>query len=266
MMRTIFLIITITLVAVGGAFGQQEPADSAQAELAALRAELAALRAELVAAQQGRQVVSTQPPFTVAVMEVRDSRRIPEVRDGFRVIIVSALREAGILAVESLDRETQRMVQQQREAVVRGYVNPATIPMQGSMTGARYFLAGTVVKYREEDSRDDLGGAILAGLIGGRVKTRVGSLVVDFRLIDAQSGVAVDSFRTEASVREREVDGLRVGGIAIGGRTRERAMPEIAARECARQAAERIRFFISAPSGATVETTEMRLTPPHQSQ
>ncbi len=257
-----FIISLVVVFSVTVAFAQNAtPVDPV--DLDALRAEIAALQQQLAALQ----VATSQPQFTVAVMEIGDSWRIPEVGDSFRETLLSALREQGILAVESLDRETQTSVDRQRQAVAGGYVDPRTVPPAGTMLGVRYFLFGTVTKYEEDDREDNLGGVVLGRLlkVGGRVRLRTGSLVVDFRLVDAQTGIAVDAFRTEAAVRDREVDGLELNGFSFGGRSRQRTLPELAARECARQAAARVRQF-AAPTTAAVESTSMRLTPPPRSR
>jgi len=250
-----FIISLVVVFSVTVAFAQNAtPVDPA--DLAALQQQVAELQQQLAALQQ------QQPQFTLAVMEVEGAWRIPEVGDSFRQILISCLREQGILAVESLDRETQASVDRQRQAVAGGYVDPRTVPPAGTMLGVRYFLFGTVTKYEEDDREDNLGGVVLGRLlkVGGRVRLRTGSLVIDFRLVDAQTGIAVDAFRTEAAVRDREVDGLEIDGVSLGGRSRERALPELAARECARQCAARVRQF-AAPTPTVVESTSMRLTP-----
>lgn len=259
MKRFIISLVVISFFSVAVA---QDATPADPVDLDALQQQIIMLQQQIAALQQNA-AQQQQPQFTVAVMEIGDSWRIPEVGDSFRMVLVSALREVGVLAVESLDRETQGAVDRQREAVAGGYINPATVPPAGTMLGVRYFLFGVVVKYTEEDREDDLGGVVLGRLlkVGGRVRLRTGSLIIDFRLVDGQTGVAVDAFRTEAAVRDREVDGLELNGFSFGGRSRQRTLPELAARECARQAATRVRQF-AAPSSAAVESSSMRLTPP----
>jgi len=249
-LKYFIIVAVVILVLFGiceGSFAQTNQAGNnnkaIETQIKALENQIETLKKQLN--DQQTQQTST---YNIAVMPIRNAGRIPEVRNGLRVMIVSALQERGISTVESLDRETQQMVEAQRRAMKRGYVDPKQTPQQGKMVGAKYFLAGEVVKYQEDDQRQNLGGLFSDHKINVWLRRSVGSLVVDFRLIDALTGVAVDSFRTEALVEERNIDGAYVKNVKVNARSYEQTLPEKAARECVRQCAEHIQQFIN-PNG-----------------
>lgn len=235
----IVLIMLVVLLASGVVFANEQPAQqpATTEEISALRAEIADLRAALTALQ----VAQPERTISIGVMPIENAGRIPQVGNAFRQVMISALREAGIQAQESLDDETLRWVRRQQQLVREGLIDPRSAPRQGELEGVSHYLLATVTRYDDQDVEDV---RVIAGVIvvkfGGGARVKVGSLVVDFRLVDAQTGVAEDSFRTEATVRSREFGAAAgYGGIAGYGR-REAPLPEAAARAVARQAAERI--------------------------
>lgn len=265
-MKKVVLTLVVMLLA-SAAFANQEPGpappvlmEPASEEISSLRAQIAELRAAIASLQ------AAQPEKTISigVLPIDRAGWIPQVGDSFRQVIISALREAGIFATESLDDETLRWVQRQDQLVRERWIDPRSAPPRGELQGVSHYLLGTVTRYQEEDVEDV---KVVAGIIvvkfGGGARIKTGSLVVDFRLVDARTGVVQDSFRTEASVRRREYAG---GVIPIGGAYRHaRPLPEQAARAVAEQAAERLALqFAPQPATATtkIAVTSSCATPP----
>jgi len=243
-MKTIVLMLVVLLM-VAPAFAAEEatsqPTPPASVvtteEISVLRAEIAELRAALAVLQ------TTQPErkISIGVMPIANAGMIPQVGYSFRQVTVSSLCEAGVFAVESLDDETLRWVQRQDQLVRERWISPVSAPLRGELQGVSHLLFATVTRYKEADVEDIkvLFGVLVVRMGGGqRIKT--GSLVVDWRLVDTQSGVTLDAFRTEASVQEREWAGGAAANVLVGRQRHVRPLPESAARACARQAAERI--------------------------
>jgi len=258
-MRKIVLLVVLLLVAVPAfAADQPQPMPPAPAttaeEISALRAEIAELRAALVVLQ------TTQPErkISIGVMPIANAGMIPQVGYSFRQVSVSSLRDAGVFAVESLDDETLRWVQRQDQLVRERWISPQSAPLRGELQGVSQLLFATVTRYQEDDVEDVrvLGGVLVVKLGGGR-RIKIGSLVVDWRLVDAESGIVLDSFRTEASVQEREWAGGAAAGALVGRQRHVRPLPESAARVCAQQAAARIAglFNPAPPKPAPVPAT-----------
>lgn len=249
-MKTIVLMLVAMLLVVVPTFAAEQPQPAPMApattvsadEITSLRAEIAELKgliASLQAAQPKRAI-------SIGVMPIERAGMIPQVGDSFRQVLISALNEAGIRAVESLDDETLNWVRRQDQLVREGWVSPLTAPRRGELEGVTHYLLATVTRYEEQDVEDE---KVLFGILvvkmGGGLRIRTGSLVVDFRLVDATSGIALDSFRTEANVQEREWAGGAAGSAIVGRRRHVWPLPEQAARAVAQQAAGRIAVLVN---------------------
>jgi curli biogenesis system outer membrane secretion channel CsgG len=242
-MKKFVLTLVVMVLAASAALASQEPATApapaTSEEISSLRAEIA----ELKTAIAGLRAAQPQKTVSIGVLPIDRANRIPEVGESFREVLISALREAGIFAVESLDDETLRWVQRQDQLVRERWIDPVSAPPRGELKGVSHYLLATVTRYEEQDVEDV---KVLAGILvvrfGGGARIKTGSLVVDFRLVDARSGDVIDALRAEASVKCREYAG---GVIPIGGGYRhKRPLPEQAARAVAEQAAERIAILV----------------------
>lgn len=209
-------------------------------EIAALRAEIAELRVAIAA------LLKAQPSkvISIGVMPIDRAGWIPQVGNSFRQIMVSALNKAGIKAQESLDDETLRWVQRQDQLVRERWIDPVSAPRRGELRGVTHYLMATVTDYREDYSDLIIGGFIR--VVGGGTRVRTGSLVVDWRLVDATTGEVLDAFRTEAKLRLEELGGgIVLKSVGFGGFSRKVPLPEVATRLCAEQAAKRISGLIN---------------------
>ncbi len=212
-----------------------------QDEISVLREEIAELRAalaDLQMAQAPERVVS------IGVLPIENAWRIPEVGESLREVFLSALSEAGINTVESLDSETLNWVLEQDRLVRERLISPITAPPRGDLRGVTHFLFGTVTQYREETSNQDSFGPFVVSTDG--VSVRHGFLSVDFRLVDATTGVIVGAFTVEKYVKER------TGPVLFDGSWDPRPVSEIACRSVAEQAAERIAELLN-PAPAPIE-------------
>lgn len=250
-MKTYFIVIIVLVVWASGQVFAQATMD--QDEIAALRTELRVMRQEIAA-------LRTQLPqkeLSIGVMPIENAGKIPEVGEAFRAVIISALRESGVFSTESLDRRTVEWVLEQDRLVRERLIDPRSAPKIGELAGVSHFLFGTVTRYEEWDASDEC--AILLGIfsvkVGGGVKVWRGSLVVDFRVVDAESGRVVDAFRTEASVRRKEYAGVVFKGGGGYGHHKQESLPEAGARACAQQAAERIALQFLPQTATTAVTS-----------
>jgi len=245
----IAMLVVFLLSANNGFADQEEPVsepttqeESTQKEISALQAEIQELKEmvtvlqALVASLQATQTLERS--FSIGVMPIENAGRIPQVGNSFREILVSALNEVGVKATESLDDETLHWVQRQDQLVRERWIDPRSAPPRGELQGVTHYLLATITRYEEGDSELVLGGVIT--IIGAGTRIRKGSLVVDFRLVDARTGVALLSFRTEAKLKLKELAGAIVDSSGFGGYSRKEPLPEVAARLCAQDAAERI--------------------------
>lgn len=256
-MRNILIVALLVVISVA-AQAQQQPTATAttQEEISALRAEIA----ELKAAIAGLQAAQPQKTVSIGVLPIEHANWIPEVGESFRQILVSAFNEAGIKTVESLDHETVNWVLEQDRLVRERVISPVTAPKRGELRGVTHFLLGTVTSYREEEATDE--GAVILGIlrvkVSGGYSVKRGSLIVDFRLVDAESGDVVVAFKTEAVVKQKDYGGVVFKGGGAYGRRQMKSMPELAARSVAEEAAERIAILLNSQvvtPAATATTT-----------
>lgn len=242
-MKRILVVLAIAIAQIGPTTiwaGEEAQQEDQQSQIAALRKEIAELKAAIAALQQAQK-----KQVSIGVMPIENAGRIPQVGNAFRQVLVSALREVGIKAYETLDEETLRWIRRQDQLVREGLIDPKTVPPRGYLQGITHYLLGTVTRYSEEDVEDiKVLLEIIVGRTVGGLRTRIGSLVVDFRLVDVESGLVVDSFRTEATVKRKELFGVVVSG---GWYRRQESLPEKAARAVAQQAAQRLAKLFSPP-------------------
>ena len=247
---TLFFLLSIPVFA-GESAEEQEEIDSAD-QIAALEARIDELerqlqigRLELVVDQL--ESLSQNQVISISVQPIDGSERIPEVGEFFREVIVSALAEYGIRATESLDDEILDLVRHQDQLVNESLINRVTASPRGELHGVSHYLLGTVTRYNEEDTDKIYAfGGILEITLAGGARIRSGSLVVDFRLIDARTGIVTEdvAFQTAATVKQIQGGGAIIGGLFGGGSYSEKPLPERAARDCARQAARQIAVLL----------------------
>ena len=166
-------------------------------QIQALTAQVEVLSSELVLlrTEQAHETI-----FSIGVMPVEGAEKISGIGGSFRVMLVSALNDAGINAVESMDEELLHWVQRQDELVRNGWIDPVTAPRPGHLRGVNYYLLTTVTSC-DVTERDEEWGPFTVEI--SNVRTRHASLRIDLRLIDVYSGVIVDSFPIAATAEER---------------------------------------------------------------
>lgn len=268
MMKKVVLTLVVMLLAASVALANQEPAPApvpatAEERIVALEARLAKVEA-----------ATPKKEFSIGMMPIEGAGKIPQVGNAFRQILVSALNEAGTQATESLDEETLHWVQRQDQLVRERWIDSVSAPKRGELQGVSHYLLATVTRYGEADVEKDIViFGIFKVMIGGHGKRiRTGSLVVDFRLIDAESGKVVDAFRTEAAVQQKMSSGLVfVYFVGLGWQECKGPLPEAAARNCAQQAAAQITLTAERllgvkpqlpPRPPTAETQKAKPEPP----
>jgi curli biogenesis system outer membrane secretion channel CsgG len=248
-----FVSVALLMIPLVGTLAQSQTPPQTEERIVELERQISELKAIIASLQEilaGLQM-KQQRNISIGIMPIENSWRIREVGNSFRQIVVSSFNEFGIKAYESLDEETLRWVQRQDQLVRERWIDPVTAPPRGQLRGISHYLLATVTDYKENQSELVIGGVIR--VVGGGTRVITGSLVVDWRLVDATTGEVVVAFRTKAELRREEVaGGIIVGSSGFGSFSRRGPLPETAARICAKEAAQRIAtlFGIQPPEKA----------------
>jgi curli biogenesis system outer membrane secretion channel CsgG len=119
-----------------------------------------------------------------------------------------------------VDRKHLADIMQEHQLSTGGEVSPATAIQSGRLTGARYLITGNILQF-DKTGGSNVGGAagslfggVVGGLAGGVHSERV-TLKVQVRVIDAVSGVILQSFADEQTQKGTSWTGF--GGGAGGG-------------------------------------------------
>jgi curli biogenesis system outer membrane secretion channel CsgG len=119
-----------------------------------------------------------------------------------------------------VDRKHLADIMQEHQLSTGGEVSPATAIASGRLTGARYLITGNILQF-DKTGGSNVGGAagslfggVVGGLAGGVHTERV-TLKVQVRVIDAVSGVIMQSFADEQTQKGTSWTGF--GGGAGGG-------------------------------------------------
>lgn len=258
---TILVVFVVCFLATSMAFaGGEEPStfeessetvlpESAQVSTAEsdlinmLLVEIQALRGEV--AELKSQIQSEQPEemLSIGVMPVEGVEKISGVGDSFRVMLVSALNDAGIRATESMDEELLNWVRRQDQLVRDGWIDPASAPRPGYLRGVSYYLLATVSLYEASESDPQWGPFTVEVQ---NVRMRHAFLRVDFRLINGASGMVIDAFQAEAMAEER------TGPVLFDNSYDPRPIGEIVAEKVLSEMTEHIAELLN-PAPASTE-------------
>jgi curli biogenesis system outer membrane secretion channel CsgG len=119
-----------------------------------------------------------------------------------------------------VDRKHLADIMQEHQLTTGGEVSPATAIASGRLTGARYLITGNILQFDKTGGSNagaaagSLFGHVVGGLAGGIHTERV-TLKVQVRVIDAVSGVIMQSFADEQTQSGTSWTGF--GGGAGGG-------------------------------------------------
>jgi OOP family OmpA-OmpF porin len=163
------------------------------------------------------QPAGTGPKKRVAVLEfgVEASGASDNVGSGVTDMLIDALVNSGKYIV--LERSELDEVIKEQNLGSSGRVTSETAAEAGKLLGAQLLVKGVVTEFKENES----GGGI-GGIVGGKVGIGVGKvsshIAYTIRLIDAETGQVLDSYRAEEKVSKKGLAvGTKVGKTPVGG-------------------------------------------------
>jgi curli biogenesis system outer membrane secretion channel CsgG len=128
--------------------------------------------------------------------------------------LTTALINTGRFIV--LERKALSDVREEQALGQSGAVNPNTAPATGQLIGAEWIIRSAITQY--ESSASKSGGLIGFGGFGLGGKTKKAKVVLDTRIIDANTGEVVDSVMASADAKSSGAIGaVAVSGVVLAG-------------------------------------------------
>ena len=132
-------------------------------------------------------------PVTVAVKEITNSATgtwwwSPAVSTKLTGMLANELKSTGHFTV--VERQGLKKVLSEQELADLGIVRQSTAPKRGIMTGAKYYILGSVSDYRENTETKSGGGGFNIMGFGQRKSSSSSSayVAVDVRVVDTTTG------------------------------------------------------------------------------
>lgn len=146
----------------------------------------------------------SKKPITIAVKEI--TNRVPDLpwwntstSQTLTTMLSNELQSSGHFTV--VERQGMRQILDEQELVDAGIVRPSTGPSKGMMTGARYYVLGSVSDYQQnaETSTNRSSSAYLIGESGNTTSQQKSYVVFDIRVVDTSTGEIAYSRTIEGS-------------------------------------------------------------------
>jgi len=170
----------------------------------------AAQNSPVCAQRRAGRAVELPPDARIAVV-ASNSRGGGQVDTVVADMLISALRSNGWPVLERLELDA---VLREQQLTRSGAVDPDTAVTAGKLVGARYLMIARATEFGVRDNR--VGGVFGLGPFGGlQVRTATGRVVLDVRVVDAQTGAVLGSASGEGKVVN--YGGTLVGGSWVGG-------------------------------------------------
>lgn len=163
-----------------------------------------------VTAPGGPQYTAMKKRIAVLDFEVKAPEAPRDLGSGMAEMFITSLHQTGRFIV--LERKAIADILEEQKLGMSGAIKSGTEARVGEMLGAQILVKGTIT---ELDERSEGGGITLpfgggkGGLSIGKVTAHV---VLDIRMFDANTGVILDSHRSEATVSETAVGLVLAGG------------------------------------------------------
>ena len=179
------------------------------------RSRVAVLAVDNRSAAATLQLVATDGESTVAI-DAENAGMVPV--NGIEAIVADVMNRTGRFRL--LERTALDSVLEEQDLVTSERVTAASGASTGNVLGAQYLVQVVVTDYEAEVSGRKGGG--LGGLLRDRggvlgavgLRSGMGRVGMNFRLIDAETSEVVYTRQIESIIRE---SGLTVGGLGIGG-------------------------------------------------
>jgi curli biogenesis system outer membrane secretion channel CsgG len=167
--------------------------------------------------------ISSRKPVTIAVKEItNEAGNIwwwkPSLGKGLTDMLATELKDTGNFTV--VERGGLNKVLDEQELAKLGITRKATAPKKGMMTGARYYILGSVSDYQENvESKGSGGGMSFMGFGGSSKKSEQKAYVAfDIRVIDTTTGeIAYTRTIEGTALSTQESKSSSSGFGALGG-------------------------------------------------
>ena len=178
------------------------------------RSRVAVLPVDNRSAASTLQLVATDGESAVAI-DAENAGMVPV--NGVEAIVADVMNRTGRFRL--LERAALESVIEEQDLATSERVTEASGARTGNVLGAQYLVQVVVTDYEAEVSGRKGGG--LGGLLRDRagvlgavgLRSGLGRVGMNFRLIDAETSEVVHTRQVESVIRER---GLTVGGLGIG--------------------------------------------------
>ena len=173
-----------------------------------------------VSAQPGLSQISgmSKAPVTVAVKEITNDATgtwwwSPSVSRKLTGMLANELKSTGHFTV--VERQGLKKVLSEQELADMGITRQSTAPKKGIMTGAKYYVLGSVSDYRENTETKKGGGGI--NIMGfGQRKSKSSSsayVAVDVRVVDTTTGEIAYARTIEGMAKSTSESKSSSGGL-----------------------------------------------------
>lgn len=156
-------------------------------------------------------------PITVAVKEI--TNRVPDLpwwnsstSQTLTTMLSNELQSSGHFTV--VERQGMRQVLDEQELIDAGIVRPSTGPKKGMMTGAKYYVLGSVSDYQQnvETTSSSSGSSFLVGESASASGQQKSYVALDIRVVDTTTGEIAYSRTIEGtSTNSQKASGSSVG-------------------------------------------------------
>ncbi len=177
--------------------------------------------------------ISSRKPVTIAVKEItNEAGNIwwwkPSLGKGLTDMLATELKDTGNFTV--VERGGLNKVLDEQELAKLGITRKATAPKKGMMTGARYYILGSVTDYQENvESKGGGGGMSFMGFGGSSKKSEQKAYVAfDIRVIDTTTGEIAYTRTIEGtalSTQESKSSSGGFGGLSVSNEEQSSSKP-----------------------------------------
>jgi len=156
------------------------------------------------------------PKKRIAVLdfEVKVHDAQENVGQGLGEMLITSLLATGSFTV--LERASIVDIANEQKMALDGLIKPGTEARVGELLGTQLLIKGVVTEFSETNQAKGIGVAVKGAHVGKNVVE--GHVAIDIRIFDANTGVILESHRSEAKVSKSSTEfTLNTGGMAIGG-------------------------------------------------
>lgn len=163
-----------------------------------------------VSAPEGPQYPGLKKRIAVLDFEVKAPKAPRNLGSGMAEMLITALHQTGRFIV--LERQAIEDILKEQRLGMSGAVKSETEAQVVEILGAQVLVKGAITELDEKSEGGGLAlpfGGVKGGLTIGKV---TGHVAIDVRMFDANTGVILDSHRSEATVSEAALGLVLAGG------------------------------------------------------